>query len=326
MNLTDLNYGENYKEEIDLKHILEKKLADDLGIPPNQILLNYGCNSNLLLFISTFAELTLYKKKRRVRILLDMPNYFFTLTQLKQWHTDQIHVKRDMNFELPFDKFLAKIKTGKPDIVIVTTPNNPTGKPITDEQLDKILNKVSKNTIVFIDRSCVNTLPEISSREIFEKYINKRIVIIRSYSKSHSLSDSRIGYMATNSPEVAKLLRPKADLNHNLHALKTFKKVMYNNKMLEEKRKLLKECNRLVERYFAGLENAEYYKSHSNFAVIKLPGKIKSDFAEKFMKDNNILVMGGHRIGLGYDYIRIHMSSVAGIKKFIRVFKTMLGS
>ena len=325
MKLTDLNYGENYKEEIDLKHYLENKLAVSLGIPNNQILLNYGCNSNLLLFVSIFAELTLFKKKRRVKILLDIPNYFFTLTQLKQWHVNQISVKRDREFNLPLDKFIQKIKTAKPDIVIVTTPNNPTGKPVTDEQIDKIIKTVSKETIVFVDRSCVNTVPEISSREIFAKYKDKKIVIIRSYSKSHSLSDSRVGYMATNNLEIAKLFRPKADLNHNLHALRTFRKVMNNNKMVEEKRKILKECNKIVKEYFDALSGAKYFQSYSNFAVIKLPGGIKSDYVEQFMKKNKVLIMGGHRIGLGDNHIRIHMSSIAGIKKFINVFKRLLG-
>lgn len=324
MKLIDLNYGENYKQEIDLKHYLEDKLAESLGIPNNQILLNYGCNSNLILFVSTFAELTLFKKKRRVKILLDLPNYFFTLTQLKQWHVDQISIQRDEEFELPFDMFISQIKKTKPDIVIVTTPNNPTGKPVTDEQIDKIINTVSKETIVFIDRSCVNTVPEISSREIFEKYKNNKIVIIRSYSKSHSLSDSRVGYMATNNFEIANLLRPKADLNHNLHALQKFKSVMNNNKMVEEKRKILKECNKLVEEYFGKIKDAKYFKSYSNFAVIKLPTHLNSIKVEEYMKSKKVLVMGGHRIGLGENYIRIHMSSIAGIKKFINVFKTII--
>lgn len=114
MKLIDLNYGENYKQEIDLKHYLENKLAESLGIPNNQILLNYGNNSNLLLFVSTFAELTLFKKRRRVKILLDLPNYFFTLVQLKQWHVDQISIQRDEEFELPFDKFISQIKKLNP--------------------------------------------------------------------------------------------------------------------------------------------------------------------------------------------------------------------
>jgi len=324
MKLIDLNYGENYKQEIDLKHYLENKLAESLGIPNNQILLNYGNNSNLLLFISTFAELTLFKKKRRVKILLDLPNYFFTLTQLKQWHVDQITIQRDDKFELPFEKFISQIKKSKPDIVIVTTPNNPTGKPITDEQINEIIKTVSKETIVFIDRSCVNTLPEISSKEIFEKYKDKKIVIIKSYSKSHSLSDSRVGYMATNYLEIANLLRPKADLNHNLNALQKFKSVMNNNKMVEEKRKNLKECNKLVEDFFAKVKDAKYFKSYSNFAVIKLPRYLSSIKVEEYMKSKKVLVMGGHRIGLGKNHIRIHMSSVAGIKKFINVFKSII--
>ena len=36
--MMDLNYGENYKEEIDLKHEIEEKIAQGLGVPKNPCL------------------------------------------------------------------------------------------------------------------------------------------------------------------------------------------------------------------------------------------------------------------------------------------------
>lgn len=35
--MIDLNYGENYKEEIDLKHEIEKRIAQNLGVPQNHV-------------------------------------------------------------------------------------------------------------------------------------------------------------------------------------------------------------------------------------------------------------------------------------------------
>ncbi len=324
MSLIDLNFGENYKEEIDLKHKLERKIELKLGLGSKQVLLNYGANSNLLLLFSAFSAETLFKKKRRLKVLLDVPNYFFTLRQIEEWHINQIAVQRDSDFNLSIPEFISKIKKANPDIVVVTTPNNPTGKPVKDDDLLKIIRSVKKETIVLIDRCCLNTLPEISTKEILLKFPNKKLVFAHSFSKSHNMSDRRAGYTATNVKEIGEFLYRKADLNHNLSALQYLDEVIDNNKIVNGNKKRIRECNKILKRAFAKLESTIYYESHSNFAVIKLPSNIEAALVEQEMKKENILVMGGHRIGLGNEYIRIHMSSVEGIEKFIEVYKLYL--
>ncbi len=322
--LIDLNYGENYKEEIDLKHKLENKIAKKLGLNKKQVLLNYGANSNLLLFFSAFSAETLFRKKRRLKVLLDTPNYFFTLHQIKEWHTNQIGIKRDSDFNLSIPKFIEAIKKSNPDIVVVTTPNNPTGKPVKDDDILKIIQSTKKETIALIDRSCLNTLPAISSKDILSKFKNKKLVIAHSFSKSHNMSDQRVGYLATNNEEISKFLYRKADLNHNLNALQNLEKVIDNNKLVNENKKRIRECNKILKKAFLKFRDATYYESFSNFAVIKLHPNIDSVFVEEYMKKKNILVMGGHRIGLGKEYIRLHMSSEEGINKFMGNYKKLI--
>lgn len=79
--MIDLNYGENYKEEIDLKHEVEEKIAQSLSVPKNHVLLNYGSNSNLILVFSAFSLKSFAEKGRKVKVLLDFPNYFFSIKQ-----------------------------------------------------------------------------------------------------------------------------------------------------------------------------------------------------------------------------------------------------
>jgi histidinol-phosphate/aromatic aminotransferase/cobyric acid decarboxylase-like protein len=198
-------------------------------------MLNYGSNSNLILFFSAYSVKFLNDKKRKLKVLLDFPNYFFTITQLKEWFIDAKFVKRDEYMNFPCEEFIKEIGKFKPDVILLTTPNNPTGKPIKDDELIKIINSVSKNTIILIDRSCVNVLPEISTKELLAKFKNKKIVILHSFSKSHSLSDERLGHLATNSIEIAEFLYNKRDLNHNIHALKKLIKVLNDKKNLETK-------------------------------------------------------------------------------------------
>jgi len=325
MNVIDLNYGENYKQEIDLKSLLEKKIAGKLNVPKNQVILNYGSNSNILLLFSSFSVYTLLKKRRKLKVLYDYPNYFFSLRQFSEWYIKSIIIQRDKYFNLPISRFIKEIRDKKPDMVLVTTPNNPTGKPINDSELEKIIRSTPKDCVIIIDRSCVNVLPEIPSKKILQKYRDKKIVIIHSFSKSHSLSDERVGFLVSNDRLITDFLRPKTDLNHNLHALVSLEKRIDDNSILEEKRFIIKECNKLLYDFFSNSKLSEYYSSNSNFALIKLPPKINSKFAVEFMNDHDILIMGGHNLGMGHDYIRVHMSGIRKIKKFISVYKLLEG-
>ena len=79
-----------------------------------------------------------------------------------------------------------------------------------------------------------------------------------------------------------------------------------------------------MKKQFDKIDNARYYESFSNFAVVKLPGNLNSIEVEKIMEKKKILVMGGHKIGLGEKYIRIHMSGVTKIEMFITEFRNLL--
>lgn len=318
--MIDLNYGENYREEILLKHKIEEKISSSLGIPKNQVMLNYGSNSNLILFFSAYSVKFLNEKKRKLKILLDFPNYFFTITQLKEWCVDAKFIKRDEKMNFPLENFLKGIKGFRPDVILLTTPNNPTGKPIKDDELIKIINSTPKDAIILIDRSCVNTLPEISTKELLTKFKNDKIIVLHSFSKSHSLSDERIGYLATNNKEVTEFLYNKRDLNHNINAVKKLLKLIDDKRTLERKKEIIKKCNSLLKEYFEK-KKTEYSESHSNFALIKLQSKLNSEFVEEYLTKKDILVMGGHKIGLGNKYIRLHMSGVSEIKRFIQEYE-----
>ena len=168
-----------------------------------------------------------------------------------------------------------------PDIVLITTPNNPTGKTFSDGDLRLILGNLPSNTVALIDRSCINVLPEISTKSILEKYKNKKIIILHSFSKSHNLSDERLGYLVTNNSEIAEFLYNKRDLNHNINAVKKCLKILADKKIVRAKKKILKSCHNLLERYFDNDKKGKYFESFSNFALIKLPQNLSSELLEK---------------------------------------------
>jgi len=322
--IIDLNYGENYLEECLLKQEAEKRIADSIGVLVEQVMLNYGSNSNLLLFFSAFALKAQREYGRDLKVLLDVPNYFLTMKWLQEWNIETVEVQRDDQMDFSLDGFVRAMKSEKPDVVLLTTPNNPTGKPITDEQIDTIVNSVTQKTIVLIDRTCVNVLPEVSTKEILKRYSAKKIVILHSFSKSHSLSDERIGYLVTNSTEIADHLRNKRDLNHNIHAMRKLLEVLNDKNVIEKKRKVLKSCHSLLQREYDMHEHVEYIVSYSNFALLRLPSYLSANEVQHYMKKHKILIASGNNIGLDDSYIRLHMSGEREIESFIIAFNKLL--
>ncbi|MEI6054673.1 MAG: aminotransferase class I/II-fold pyridoxal phosphate-dependent enzyme [Lentisphaerota bacterium] len=313
----DLNYGEKYKEEIELKHEIERRIALSLNVNKKQVMLNYGSNSNLNLIFSAFSLKFLSEKGSRFKLLLDCPNYFYTIKQLSEWFIEPIFVEREADFSLSIDKFISAIKKSAPDMVLITTPNNPSGKPFTDEDIDRIMNTISDDSIILIDRSCLNVLPEISTKSILEIYRSKKIIILHSFSKSYSLSDERLGYLVTNDADIADFLYHKRDLNHNINAVRKCLAILDNQKIIEEKRQILSSCHKLLKKYFETSEKGKYIESFSNFALIELPESLNSQTLVNSMAEKGILIMGGDKIGLSDRYVRLHMSGVEAINAFI---------
>lgn len=104
--------------------------------------------------------------------------------------------KEDFNFTL---EHLKKYITPKTKAVIVTSPSNPTGKMVKKEEIKKILDFISKKDIYLIsDEVYSELLFDIPHATFFNERYKKNVIIINGFSKSHSLTGLRVGYLITN--------------------------------------------------------------------------------------------------------------------------------
>jgi histidinol-phosphate aminotransferase len=99
--------------------------------------------------------------------------------------------------------------TGKTRLVILCSPNNPTGVPITAEALEDFLAAVPPRVLVVLDEAYIEFQrgPGLDSLEFYRRYPN--LCILRTFSKAYGLAGLRIGY-AIARPAVAEGLRRTA--------------------------------------------------------------------------------------------------------------------
>ncbi|WP_314216119.1 histidinol-phosphate transaminase [Pseudarthrobacter equi] len=105
---------------------------------------------------------------------------------------------------------MAAAVTGRTKVVLLCTPNNPTGVPIGHERLQAFLQAVPSSVLVVIDEAYVEYADAGSgpdSMALYRRYPN--VCILRTFSKAYGLAGLRVGY-AVAAPDIAEGLRRTA--------------------------------------------------------------------------------------------------------------------
>ncbi|UXM93476.1 histidinol-phosphate transaminase [Paenarthrobacter sp. JL.01a] len=105
---------------------------------------------------------------------------------------------------------MAAAVTERTRVILLCTPNNPTGVPIRHELIDAFLSRVPSNVLVVIDEAYIEYAEAGSgpdSLALYRKYPN--VSILRTFSKAYGLAGLRVGY-AVAAPDIADGLRRTA--------------------------------------------------------------------------------------------------------------------
>ncbi|MGO4238370.1 histidinol-phosphate transaminase [Pseudarthrobacter sp. YAF2] len=105
---------------------------------------------------------------------------------------------------------MAAAVTDRTKVILLCTPNNPTGVPISHERLEAFLQGVRSDVLVVIDEAYVeyaDTGGGPDSLALYRQYPN--VCILRTFSKAYGLAGLRVGY-AVAAPAVAEGLRRTA--------------------------------------------------------------------------------------------------------------------
>jgi len=103
-------------------------------------------------------------------------------------------VPRDESFALPLDK-MAEAADDNTAMVIVTSPDNPTGQAASVEDLAVLAGVLPEDCLLVVDEAYVDfTWPPESYTPVqaYDKFDN--LVVLRTFSKAYGLAGLRIGY------------------------------------------------------------------------------------------------------------------------------------
>lgn len=117
--------------------------------------------------------------------------------------TEWIDAQRREDFSLDIDYAVESITRTAPDVVFVTSPNNPTGHSIAPEDLQRILNAAPG--IVVLDEAYAEFSDLPSAIGLIARYPSK-LVVSRTMSKAFAFAGGRLGYLVAAPAVVDAML------------------------------------------------------------------------------------------------------------------------
>ena len=132
------------------------------------------------------------------------PTYSMYPEYARDTHTRYVTVPRAADFHLDAATVLAAIAEHTPDVVVITTPNNPTGTSTPLAVIEEVL--AGTEAIVVVDEAYQEFArhPERTALTLLDTFGN--LVVSRTMSKAFALAGGRVGYLAA-APAVVDACR-----------------------------------------------------------------------------------------------------------------------
>lgn len=92
------------------------------------------------------------------------------------------------------------------DMIILCSPNNPTGRLIAPEILERLADKCFRSGIILVADECFTGFNEKGEIHSLKQFMNKQCIILKAFTKLFAMAGLRLGYAICGSTETAERL------------------------------------------------------------------------------------------------------------------------
>lgn len=164
------------------------------AVSPEQIVLGNGGDELLFDFMLAFGG-------EGNKLLVTPPSFSVYGIDAQMTGTEVVEVPMRPDFTIDEDAVIERASQDDVNMVILTSPNNPTAGLVDLGFLERLLS--STDAIVMMDEA-YGEFSERTSIPLLSKYPN--LCVLRTFSKAYSLAGVRLGYMLASPETIGKML------------------------------------------------------------------------------------------------------------------------
>ncbi|MBR6404061.1 MAG: aminotransferase class I/II-fold pyridoxal phosphate-dependent enzyme [Eubacterium sp.] len=247
------------------------------GVVPENIICGNGASELIM------AVVRAVNPKNALLVSPGFFGYQHALNVIQGCQISEFFLKEENDFKLTED--ILDYITDKTDILFLTNPNNPTGKNIDSDLLERILEKCESCKCTVLLDECFLRLSNrmfdyISDSSGDRSYSYKKKVseysnlyVVDAFTKLFACPGIRAGYLVSSADNIDSVRRQLPEWNLSIPSeemLVTGAEVLMNSDYLEKSLKMIREEREYLIEEFGIISNCRIVNSDTNFFVVQM--------------------------------------------------------
>jgi len=291
---------------------LKEELSRYVGVDIKNILVGNGADQIIQFVMNAFIC-------PRDKVLCPFPSYeiFEVMTQLYEGIVTRYNLYDGEMFNYNKSEIIKIYKMSQPKIIMICSPNNPTGNIINREFLTEIL-EVCNQSLIVVDEA-YGEFCDVGFASLVKNY--NHLLVIKTLSKAYSLAGIRCGYLIGSEEIISQVRKVVPDFNVSAFTQFISLTALKNRSIFMERLKHIAEEREYLFNNLLKIKSIAVFPSNTNFLLIQ---SITSDNIFEELLENGILIKCYVHEELR-DFYRVTVGDRMQNDLLIRVFRKLDG-
>lgn len=293
------------------KSVVSVRLSEIYGVPESQVLLAYGGEDILKNAIHYYLM-----KDRNGESCQTGPDEGgreggrkILIPEYSWWYYNRVASEcggtfemyplheQDDTFAYDVDEVISRTNSVHPRMLLLASPNNPTGNSLTPEEIGRIMENIPQDTMVLVDEAYASFIT--SDTDYIAPLVNKysNLIISRTLSKFYGLPGLRCGFGFIGQGHDQFLSYINKYLGYNRFSEAVALAALESDEHYRRVADDMEWGRQLYKKALGDLPGFKVYKSVANFILIKYPVALKEPLQQalaeqhykiKFMTDKGL--------------------------------------
>jgi histidinol-phosphate aminotransferase len=265
-----------------VKSALSERLAREIGVPEERILLGYGAEDLLKQAVQCYL-------KPGAKLMIPAYSWWYYKSIASEVGGENVEypmAKGKDRFIYDVPGMLDVYRKEQPSVVFVSSPNNPTGNSMDTAEMTSVFDAL-RNVPVVLDQAYWYNAATLSAKEIVDRYPNT--LLVRTFSKYYALAGVRVGFAIAGSGLEKMVKMSHRYLGYNRVSEEIAMAALDSHEYYTE---IAKKMAADKESYYCrvgALPGLTVFRSDANFILVEIPSDLRARLKEQFTSRGLIL-------------------------------------
>lgn len=274
------------------KSVVSVRLSEMYGVPEPQVLIGYGGED----ILKNAVHYYLMKGENKTIMIPQFSWWYYNRIAGECFGKTEMYPLHELEdtFAYDIDEVIEYTNRIRPRMLLLASPNNPTGNGLTSEEIGRIMENIPEDTMVLIDEAYASFISKDIDyiAPLVNRYSN--LIISRTLSKFYGLPGLRMGFGFMGKGHEGFLNYANKYLGYNRFSEAVALAALESDDHYRAVADEMEWDRQLFKKELGDLPGFKIYKSVANFILIKYPVAIKEalklamaeqDYKIKFMTD-----------------------------------------